>query len=155
LITYAASYLALANEYRRLGRNADGEDAVSRSLLLDLDNDRKVTLFYNLMLLAADNGHYDLALAAIDSVNRLGVDDPELWLRRGALLESKGDLRAAEQAYSTAATRDPQRREPVQSLYQLYLQRLYDTVRARSLLQDWLRRNPADSAAARLLGTLS
>ena len=155
LITYAASYLALANEFRRVGRPAEAEDAVAQSLRLDLDSERKITLYYNLMMYAAENKDYDRALAAIDSVSKLGVDDPELWLRRGIISESKGDLKAAEQSYVTAAQRDPRRREPVQSLYMLYLSRLYDTAKARAVIQDWLRRNPADSPAAQMLRTIS
>ncbi len=155
LITYAASYLALANEFRRQGRLSEAEEAVLRSLRLDLDNDRKVTLYYNLMLFAGDNGNFDLALVAIDSIIRLGITDAELWLRRGRLLEQKGDFARAVQAYLDAGSREPGWREPVQSLAMLYLQRLYDTARARAVLEDWLRRNPADSLAAQLLRSIS
>jgi len=155
LINYAASYLALAGEYQKAGRNRDGEAVLAAALRFDLDKDRKVPLFYHASVFATLAGDYDNAIAYLDSVQARGFNDPELSLRRGIALHGKGNFLKAEEAYQQAVVQDPTRPEPVQALYRLYVEDLRDTNKARALLQDWLKRTPNDSMAANMLKEIS
>ncbi len=154
-ITYAASYLGLATELRRVGRLKDAEEVIRRATRFDLDPDKRATLFYHLSLSAFENGSLDLALAALDTVKLLGLSNPEFDIQRGLIFEAQGDYRNAEQAYLAALAAGSQRPAPVQSLARIYLEKLHDTVRARALLQQWLERMPSDSTSARLLRGIS
>ncbi|MEO0077947.1 MAG: hypothetical protein ABIK86_02995, partial [candidate division WOR-3 bacterium] len=155
LINYAASYLALAGEYQKMGRNRDAQEVLMTALKFDLDRDRKVPLFYHTSIFATLNGDYDVALACLDSVEARGFRDAELSIRRGIAYHGKGELDKAEKAYRDAALQDGSRSEPIQALFRLYLEDLYDTNRARALIQDWLRRNPGDSTAQQMLRDIS
>jgi tetratricopeptide (TPR) repeat protein len=154
-ITYAASYLGLSSELRRVGRLKDAEEVLKRAARFDLDPDKRATLFYHLSVSAFENGSLDLALAALDTVKLLGLTNPEFDIQRGVIFEAKGDYRGAEQAYLAAMASGAQRPAPVQSLTRIYLEKLGDTGRARALLEQWLQRMPQDSASARLLRQLS
>jgi len=155
LLTYAATFMAMANEYRRENRSLDAEHVLDLASRLELDSDRRMTILYHLSTYALQLGNYDRALAALDTMRVLGYNQPELIARRGAALEGKGDVRAAESAYLEASNADPSRGEYVQALVRLYLDKLRDTAKGRALLQLWLRRAPSDSAAARQLQQLS
>lgn len=155
LINYAASYLALANEYQRLGMNREAQVVLTDAMKFELDDQRRVPLFYHLSIFAMLNGDYQNALAYIDSIQALGFDDPELTMRRGMALQSMGRAAEAEAAYLDAVNASPNRPEPVQALYQFYLEETFDTVKARQVLEGWLRRMPNDSTAARMLRSIS
>jgi len=155
LINYAASYLSLASEYQKTGQNDLAEEVIEKALSFDLDQDRKVPLFYHASLFAMLNGGYDRSLGYLDSIERRGYSDPELSLRRGYAYQGKGDFVQAEAAYRAAVTQDPSRPDPVQALYRLYLDDLHDTAKARMLMQQWLKRAPSDSVAVKLLREIS
>jgi len=155
LINYAASYLALALEYQKLGRTRQAQDVMTRALAFDLDPKRKVPLFYHLSVFAMLNREYDNALVYLDSIQAYGFSDPEITLRRGLAYQGKGDFTKAAQAYEEAVAKSPARPEPVQALYKLYLEEMHDTVRARRVLENWLRRAPSDSVAHKLLKQIS
>jgi tetratricopeptide (TPR) repeat protein len=155
LINYAASYLALAGEYQKAGRNKDGEEVLAAALKFDLDTDRKLPLFYHASVFATLAGDYDKALEYLDSVQSRGLTDPELSLRRGIALQGKGDFVKAEEVYRQSLLQDPSRSEPVQALERLYLEDMHDTNKAKAVLEDWLRRNPADTMATKMLKEIS
>jgi tetratricopeptide (TPR) repeat protein len=155
LINYAASYLALASEYQKAGRNAEAQEVLEKALSFDLDKDRKIPLFYHASVFAMLNGKYDQALTYLDSIESRGFKDPELSLRRGYAYQGKGDFARAEAAYRDAITEDPGRPDPLQALYRLYLDDIYDTNKARSLLEQWLKRAPSDSVATKMLKEIS
>jgi tetratricopeptide (TPR) repeat protein len=155
LLTYAATFLGLANTYRRQNRFEDAEKVLDLSAKLELDRDRRLTILYHLSTLAIENGHFDRALEALDSVRALGYRQPEFSLRRGAAYEGKGDFGRAETAYLEAVVADPGRGEFVQALVRLYIDKLRDTAEGKAQLEQWLRRVPADSEAARQLRQLS
>jgi predicted negative regulator of RcsB-dependent stress response len=114
-----------------------------------------MTILYHLSTFALQNGNFDRALAALDTIRAMGFNQPDFTLRRGAALEGKGELKQAEAAYLEAVASDPNRDDFVQALVRLYLDRLRDTARGKTLLEQWLRRVPADSTAARELRQLS
>jgi tetratricopeptide (TPR) repeat protein len=155
LINYAASYLALAGEYQKTGRNREALDVLQRALSFDLDKERKVPLYYHASVFAMLNGEYDLALSYLDSIEARGFKDPELSLRRGYAYQGKGDYVKAEAMYRQSLADDPGRPDPVQALYRLYLDEIRDTARARSMLDQWLKRAPGDSLARKLLKEIS
>ena len=155
LINYAASYLSLASEYQKTGQYELAEEVIQRALSFDLDQSRKVPLFYHASLFAMLNGGYDRALGFLDSIERRGYSDPELSLRRGYAYQGKGDFVQAEAAYRSAVTQDPSRPDPIQALFRLYLDDLHDTAKARMLMQQWLKRAPSDSVAVKLLKEIS
>ena len=155
LLTYAATFMGLANEYRRLNRPQDAEKVLGLATELELDRDRRMTVLYHLSTYAIENGHFDRALAALDTIRALGYGQPEFALRRGVAYEGKGDFKQAETAYLEAVNADPSRGEFVQVLVRLYLDKLRDTAKGKALLEMWLRRLPADSEAARQLRRLS
>ena len=151
LINYAASYLALASEYEKAGQNLDAQEAVERALAFDLDEDRKIPLFYHASMFATINGQYDQALAYLDSIESQGIRDPELSLRRGYAYEGKGDFAHAESAYRAAVAADSTQPDPLQALCRLYVDEVHDTAKARILLQQWLQRAPKDTVATKML----
>lgn len=151
LINYAASYLALANEYQRLERTREAQDVLARAMDFELDDQRRVPLFYHLSIFALLNHDYDNAIAYLDSIEALGFTDPELTMRRGMAQQGKGDLEAAEREYVSAVAASPSRPEPVQALYRFYLEDMRDTIKARRTLETWLQRMPGDSVAMRML----
>jgi tetratricopeptide (TPR) repeat protein len=155
LINYAASYLALANEFQRLGRNREAQEVLTRAMEFELDDQRRVPLFYHLSIFAMLNQDYENALAYIDSISALGFDDPELMLRRGLAYQAMGRTAEAEAAYLEAVSTSPNRPEPVQALYKFYLEETFDTVKARRVLEQWLKRMPSDSVAGRMLKEIS
>ena len=155
LINYAASYLALAGEYQKAGRNREAQDVLEKALSFDLDKDRKIPLFYHASVFAMLNGEYDKALSYLDSIEGRGFQDPELSLRRGYAYQGKGDFARAEAAYREAINEDPGRPDPLQALYRLYLDDIHDTSKARVLLQQWLQRAPSDSIATKMLKEIS
>ncbi|MFO7639360.1 MAG: DUF2723 domain-containing protein [bacterium] len=154
LINYAASYLALANEYQRQGRTREAQEVLTRAMDFDLDDQRRVPLFYHLSIFALLNHDYANALAYIDSIESLGFSDPELTMRRGMALQGMGEAANAEREYVDAVTAAPDRPEPVQALYQFYLEDMRDTVKARQVLESWLRRMPTDTIARRMLESI-
>jgi tetratricopeptide (TPR) repeat protein len=155
LINYAASYLALASEYQKAGRNREAQEVLEKALSFDLDKDRKIPLFYHASVFAMLNGQYDKALSYLDSIEGRGFKDPELSLRRGYAYQGKGGFVQAEAAYREAIAEDPSRPDPLQALYRLYLDDLHDTIKARVLLQQWLQRAPSDSLATKMLREIS
>ena len=110
---------------------------------------------YHFSTCALQNGHFDRALAALDTVRALGFTQPEFALLRGAAHEGRGDFAPAEAAYLEALAADPGRGDFVQPLVRLYLDKLRDTAKGRALLEQRLRRVPSDSEAARQLRQLS
>jgi hypothetical protein len=155
LLTYAATFMGMANEYRRQNRSLDAEHVLTLATGLELDPERRMTILYHLSSFALQNGHYDSALAALETVRALGFNQPEFAVRRGVAYEGKGDLNGAESAYIEAVNADPGRGEFVEALVRFYLDRLRDTAKGKALLELWLRRSPADSTAARQLRQLS
>ena len=155
LITYAATFMGLASEYRKQNRPLDAEEVLSLATRLELDKDRRMTVLYHYSSFALENGHFDRALAALDTIRALGFKQPEFALRRGVAYEGKGDLAQAEAAYLEAVAGDPSRGDLVQALVRLYLDKLRDTARGKAELEQWLRRVPTDSEAARQLRQLS
>ena len=155
LITYAASFMGLAGEYRKQNRPADAEAVLTRAAGLDMDRDRRVTILYHLSTYALQSGHFDHALAVLDTIRALGFTQPDFALRRGAAYEGLGNLAAAEAAYLEVLSAEPGRSDFVQPLVRLYLDKLRDTAKAKAQLEQWLRRVPSDSEAARQLKQLS
>ncbi len=155
LINYAASYLALANEYQRQGKPGDAQEVLTQALEFDLDEQRRIPVFYHLSIFATLNGDYTNALAYIDSIQAAGFDDPELMLRRGFAYQAMGDLPKAELAYLDAMAASPNQPNPVQALYKLYTEEMHDTAKAKKLIEDWLRRVPDDSVARTWLELIS
>jgi tetratricopeptide (TPR) repeat protein len=155
LINYAASYLALASEYQKSNRYAEAQEVIEKALSFNLDSDRRLPLFYHASVFAMLNGKYDQALVYLDSIERRGLRDPELSFRRGLALQGKREFTKAEAAYLEAIAQDPNRPDPLQALYQLYLEDIRDTNKARALLQQWLKRAPNDSLAVKMLKEIS
>jgi len=155
LRNYAACYVALAGEYQKADRNIEAQQALEKALALDLDPDRRVPLFYHASTFAMLNDQYDRALAYLDSIESRGFRDPELMLRRGYAHEAKGEFALAESTYRAALAADSTQSDPLQALCRLYLDETRDTVKARIMLQQWLRRAPEDTAATRMLKEIS
>ncbi|MBM3313535.1 tetratricopeptide repeat protein, partial [candidate division WOR-3 bacterium] len=152
---YAASYMGLANEYRKQDRPLEAEQVLRQASRLELDRERRMTVLYHLSSFELQNGRFEPALATLDTIRSYGYDQPEFTLRRGMAYEGLGDLKQAEAAYLEAVTADPSRGDLVQALVRLYLDRLGDTAGAKAQLEQWLRRVPSDSQAARQLRQLS
>ena len=155
LLTYAATFMGMANEYRRRNRPQDAEHVLDLATRLELSRERRMTVLYHFTNAALDNGHFDRALAALDTIRALGFKQPEFALRRGIAYEATQNLAQAESAYLEAVAADPSRGDFVQALVRFYLDKLRDTAKGRARLEDWLRRVPSDSEAARQLRTLS
>ncbi|UCG44159.1 MAG: DUF2723 domain-containing protein [candidate division WOR-3 bacterium] len=155
LINYAASYLALATELQRIGRTREAQEVLTQALDFGLDDQRRVPIFYHLSIYAMLNGDYDNTLQYLDSIKRLGFDDPELTIRRGFAYQAKGMYAEAEATYKEAVLASPNRPEPVQALHKLYVEDMGDTAKGRKVLEDWLRRVPSDTIAIQMLERIS
>jgi tetratricopeptide (TPR) repeat protein len=155
LINYAASYLSLASEYQKTNRNLEALEVIEKAMEFDLDQDRKVPLFFHASMFATLNGQYEKAIGYLDSIQARGYQDPDLALRRGYAYQGKGDFVQAEAAYRAAIAEGPNRPDPIQALYRLYLDDMHDTAKARALMQQWLQRAPNDTTAVNLLKEIS
>lgn len=159
LTNYAHSYLMLAGEYARRNDFASATEVLTSAVRFDLEPTQRALLFYYLSRYAALNRDYRSALTAIDSALTYGGSDPrlrlELSMQNGAISQIAGDFSRAEKAYLEAMTVDPNRRELMQALFDMYVDDMHDTARARVLVTEWLRRSPADSSAAGLLRRIS
>ncbi|MEO0019905.1 MAG: DUF2723 domain-containing protein [candidate division WOR-3 bacterium] len=158
LSTYAHSYLMLAMEYANSGDFAAASNVLKPALKFPLDPQQKMLLFYHVSRFAALNQDYENAINAVDSALAYAENDPrirlELIVHRGLICQGMGNYPEAERMYQQALAFQPNEWQLVQILYNLYTENMRDTNRARNLLSDWLRRNPADSNAARLLREL-
>ncbi|MCX7756869.1 MAG: DUF2723 domain-containing protein [candidate division WOR-3 bacterium] len=154
-LNYIASFAALAQEYQKMGRMDLAIKTLERTLGFDIDPDKKAPIYYNLSVFAMLNQDYKLAHAYLDSIERMGIkDDPELLIRRGWIYQSQNDFKSAEDAYLKARQIAPNQAEPVQSLVSLYTEYLHDTTKAIRTLQEWLRINPRDNNARKMLEDL-
>jgi tetratricopeptide (TPR) repeat protein len=153
-INYAATAVALAQEYQKRGEMAKALAVIKKALEFDIEPIRKTALFFHASIFDLMAGNFQEALTFLDSIEKSGVKDVEIALRRGWAYERLGENEKAERAYQEAMTLAPNRPEPVQSLYILYLNQMRDKERAKGVLQEWLRRNPADSTARRMIQEL-
>ncbi len=154
LINYAATYLTLAQEYQKIGQVDKAIEVMEKAVSFDLDPQRKSLLYYNLSYFALLAGRRELAVTYLDSIEKLGVRDFEILLRKGIALQSLGEMEKAENSFQEALRLAPNRPEPVQALYTLYLSALADTPKAKEVLNNWLRRNPYDTVAKNMLKKL-
>uniref|UniRef100_A0A7C3YSZ8 DUF2723 domain-containing protein n=1 Tax=candidate division WOR-3 bacterium TaxID=2052148 RepID=A0A7C3YSZ8_UNCW3 len=154
LINYAANYLALAQEYQKRGNLDEAMRIMEKALAFDLDKQRKSLLYYNLSYFALMAQKPNLAIAYLDSIEKLGVKDFEILLRKGIALQSLGQIEKAEKSFQEALQLAPNRPEAVQALYTLYLTALADTPKAKEVLVNWLKRNPHDTVARGMLKRL-
>lgn len=154
-LNYIASYAAVSQEYYKMGQIDSAISVMKQTLQFDVDPQRKIPIYYNLSMYALLKQDYTNALAYLDEVEKMGVQELDLTLRRGWIYQSQGNYQAAEQAYQTARLQTPNRPEPVQSLVSLYTENLADTNKAKSVLQEWLRRNPNDNTAKQMLQSLT
>ncbi len=158
LINYAHSYLMLAMEYAKYGDYRQAQWALGPALKFELDNPQKMLLFYHLSRFATLSQDYPIALNALDSALFYAGEEPrlrlELFLQRGLVLREMGDYQGAEKMFLQVLSMQPNEWQIVNLLYRFYADELRDYNRARTLLEDWLRRHPADSNAARLLREL-
>ncbi|MEO0114573.1 MAG: DUF2723 domain-containing protein [candidate division WOR-3 bacterium] len=153
-INYAATAIALAQEYQKRGELAKASATIKKALEFDIEPVRKAALFFHASIYDLMSGNYQEALAYLDSIEKSGVRDVEISLRRGWAYQQLGEYEKAERAFREAQMVAPNRPEPVRSLYSLYLDRMHDTAKAKGVLADWLRRNPGDSMARKMLEDL-
>ncbi len=153
-INYAASYVALVLEYQKRGENEKATALLDKALQFDITPDRKWQLFLQASALFLYSGNYQKSLIYLDSVDRSGVKHHEIDLQRAFAYEHLGQIEKAEKAYQEALILAPNRPEPVQSLYSFYLNQMQDKEKAKGVLRDWLKRNPADTTARRMLQEL-
>uniref|UniRef100_A0A7C4GHF6 Uncharacterized protein n=1 Tax=candidate division WOR-3 bacterium TaxID=2052148 RepID=A0A7C4GHF6_UNCW3 len=125
----------------------------------ELESTQRALLFYYLSRYAALSRDDRSAMSALDSARFYGGSDPrlrlELAMQDGAISQVAGNFQRAEKSYLEAMALDPNRRELLQALFDLYIDDMHDTGRARALVTEWLRRSPNDSWAAGLLRRLS
>jgi len=155
LINYAASYLGLASEYQKANRNSEALEVIEKAMSFDLEPARRAPLYFHASMFAMLLGQYAKSIAYLDSIEAKGYQDPELSLRRAYAYQAMGDFAHAEAAYHAAIAGDPTRSEPIQALVRMYLDDVHDTGQARAVMQQWLKRAPADSAASKLLREIS
>ncbi len=153
-MNYIATYAALSQEYQKIGQMDKATSILKQTLQFDVDPQRKVPIYYNLSVYSLLRQDYPMSLAYLDSVEKLGYKDADLMIRRGWIYQSQGNYPAAEQAYQNAQMVQPNRPEPIQSLVSLYTEYMKDTAKAKSVLQQWLQRNPNDGTAKQMLQSL-
>jgi tetratricopeptide (TPR) repeat protein len=150
-MNYIASYAALSQEYQKAGQLDLAISTLSQTLNFDIDQQRKVPIYYNLSMFSLMKQDFNNALVYLDSVEKMGYKDPDLIIRRGWIYQQQGNYQAAEQVFEQARIQNPNKPEPIQSLVNLYTDYMHDTTKAKTVLQDWLRRNPNDATAKQML----
>jgi len=153
-MNYIASYAALSQEYQKAGQVDLAISTLAQTLAFDIDPQRKVPIYYNLSMYSLLKQDFTNALVYLDSVEKMGYKDPDLMVRRGWIYQSQGNYSAAEQIYQQARIQAPTRPEPIQSLISLYTEYMHDTIKAKSILNEWLQRNPNDANAKQMLQSL-
>lgn len=153
-MNYIASYAALSQEYQKAGQVDLAISTLAKTLAFDIDPQRKVPIYYNLSMYSLLKQDFTNALIYLDSVEKMGYKDPDLMVRRGWIYQSQGNYSAAEQIYQQARIQAPNRPEPIQSLISLYTEYMHDTIKAKSILHEWLQRNPNDANAKQMLQNL-
>jgi len=153
-LNYIASYAEISQEYYRLGQIDSAISVLKQTLNYDVDQQRKIPIYYNLSMYALLKQDFTDALGYLDAVEKMGIKDPDLYIRRGWIYQSQGDYNSAEQAFMTARTTSPNKPDAIQSLVTLYTDHMHDTAKAKAVLQDWLRRNPNDATAKQMLQSL-
>ncbi len=158
IATYAHSHLLLSSEYARAGDYQSAYNVLLPALKFDLEPRQRMLLFYQLSRFAALNRDYPSAIIAADSALIYAPNERrirlELIIQRGLICQGMGNYPEAEKMFWEALALYPDEWQLVEILYRLYIEELRDTVRARTLLTDWLRRHPNDSNALRLLAEL-
>ncbi|MEO0076676.1 MAG: hypothetical protein ABIK19_03290, partial [candidate division WOR-3 bacterium] len=153
-MNYIASYAALSQKYQEAGQLDLAISTLAQTLRFDIDPQRKIPIYYNLSVFSVLKQDFNNALAYLDSVEATGYKDVDIIVRRGWIYQTQGNYQAAEQAYQAARIQYPNRPEPIQSLISLYTDYLYDTTKAKNLLNEWLQRNPNDGYARQILNKL-
>jgi tetratricopeptide (TPR) repeat protein len=152
---YIASFAALAQEYHKMGRLDLAIKTLEKTLGFDIEPQRKAPIYYNLSVFALLAQKYEIAHAWLDSIEKTGIkNDPELLIRRGWIYQSQGNYEQAENSYIQAKVIAPNQAEPVQSLVSLYVDYMHDTTKALQVLEEWIRLNPRDANARRMLEDL-
>lgn len=153
-LNYIASYAALSQEYYKIGQLDSAISVLKRTLQFDIDPTRKVPVYYNLSMYAMLKQDYVQALSYLDAVEKMGLSDADLLVRRGWVYQSQGNYGEAEKAFQAARVQSPMKPEPVQSLVSLYTEYMRDTSKAKAVLQEWLQRNPNDATAKQMLQSM-
>jgi tetratricopeptide (TPR) repeat protein len=101
----------------------------------------------------AEMGDYGQAAEWLHRLADKEPENPYAKLQLGGVFQQGQLYDSAEYYYQQALMQDPGLSESYGRLYQLYLeQKRYD--RAAAILEDWLRRNPGDPVATRMLNDL-
>lgn len=154
LLSYVALYVQLAQEYYKRGEIEKAVNILEKAKQFELEPDKKAVLFYNLSLFNFHTQNYQKALLYLDSIEKTGVRDVQIYLQKGLIYEACNQLDKAEEFYLKAKELAPLRPEAVERLYQFYLHTLKDTPKTINILKEWLFRNPNDTTAQRILKDL-
>ena len=146
---HPAALLVLATAHRLRGHNAQALEILQP---LALSQPHAALVHYELGLALGRAGRGDEALAALRRALALKPGLPQAWLALADHLRGVGDAEGADAAYLAYvrhSARDPHLLQAAEALAE---NRLPD---AEALLRDWLKQQPTDVAAIRMLAELA
>jgi len=158
LQNYAATYLEYAGECQFRGLISEAEKTYNKIKDFELEpRFLKLVMsqtYKGLSEISLTQGRVKEALGYLDSVDKLGVRDPSATILRGYIYEAMGRYNLAEREYETAYRMVPKDPRPLNFLLRLYLNKMYDTAKAKDVLRGWLNIHPEDTGAASFLHKL-
>lgn len=102
----------------------------------------------------AELGNYGAAVAHFKTVASRERDNPYAVAQVGVAYQQAGMLDSAEAYFRGILLRDPGNKVASERLYDLYLNAAKDPAKAAAVLEEWLRINPGDAGAAKMLSDL-
>ncbi len=109
---------------------------------------------YWIGVINAELGNHAAAIARFREVAARERNNPYAVAQVGVAFQQAGMLDSAEAYYREILLREPGSKVAIERLYDLYLNSYQDTHRAAGVLEEWLRYNPGDATAARMLDDL-
>ncbi|MDI6739200.1 MAG: DUF2723 domain-containing protein [Candidatus Edwardsbacteria bacterium] len=102
----------------------------------------------------AELGNYPAALERFHEMARREKNNPYIAAQVGAIFQQAGQFDSAEACYREILIREPGNKVAYERLYDLYLNSEKNPAKAIGVLGEWLRYNPNDANAARMLAGL-
>lgn len=137
------------SSYRRLMLDALDQFTMCQRIMPDEPQGN-----YLVGMVNAELGNYPAALERFRELARLDKNSPSAMAQIGAVFQQAGMHDSAEAYYREILIKEPGNRVAIERLYDLYLNAEKNPAKAAGMLEEWLRYNPGDANAARMLADL-
>ncbi len=152
LSNYAAGLYALGYEYQRSDQLERTKEAWQWALLFRPEGD--IPFLYNLSVLYLQIGAYDSCLSYLRAIEARGVKDAGIYFRIAGCYQAIGNNHMAAEYLKKTIALQPRFRAAYELLVGIYLS-MNQVNEAITVLNNWLRISPGDTAAQRMLEELT